>query len=75
MIPNYHRLMRLRRKIGADPRPFTPITPRPLRCNRYWRIVREIRQLEAGLVGHIREDVADVLERRQRACLADRRTW
>lgn len=63
-IPNYHRLMRLRRKISADPRPFTPIPPMPSRQRRYWRIVREIRQLEAGLVRHIREHVADVLERR-----------
>jgi hypothetical protein len=58
-----HRLM-LRRKIGADPTPFTPIAPRPLQQRRYWRIVREIRQLEAGLVQHARSDVFDVLERR-----------
>jgi hypothetical protein len=63
-IPGWHRLMRLRRKIGADPVPFTPIAPRPVSHRKYWRIVREIRALEAGLVGHVREDVADVLQRR-----------
>jgi hypothetical protein len=63
-IPNYHRLMRLRRKIGASLVPFSPIAPRPSRQRKYWRVVREIRRLEAGLIGHIREDVADVLERR-----------
>ena len=63
-IPNYHRLMRLRRKIGADPRLFTPIEPRSSRQRRYWRIVAEIRRLEAGLVQHARRDVCDVLERR-----------
>jgi len=63
-IPHYHRLMRLRRKIGADPRPFTPIAPKRRNAYRYWRIVREIRQLEAGLVQHARQDVSAVLERR-----------
>jgi hypothetical protein len=48
--------MRLRRKIGADPRPITPIA----------RVPCEIRRLEAGLVAHIREDMADVLECRDR---------
>ncbi|MBV9533643.1 MAG: hypothetical protein JO283_21915 [Bradyrhizobium sp.] len=55
--------MRLRRKIGAEAKPFTPIVPRPFSHRRYWRTVREIRALEAGLVGHVREDVADVLQR------------
>jgi hypothetical protein len=64
MLPGWHRLMRLRGKIGASLVPFTPIEPRPLLQRKYWRIVREIRQIEAELVGHIREDVADVLERR-----------
>jgi DNA invertase Pin-like site-specific DNA recombinase len=38
----------LRRKIGADLRPFTPIASRPRNHLRYHRIVAEIRQLEAG---------------------------
>ena len=64
MLAGWHRLMLLRRRIGASLVPFTSITPKPLRQRRYWRIVREIRQIEAGLIGHIREDVSDVLERR-----------
>ena len=64
MLTGWHRLMLLRRRIGASLVPFTSITPKPLRQRRYWRIVREIRQIEAGLIGHIREDVSDVLERR-----------
>jgi len=28
-FPNYHRLKRLRRKIGASPAPVSPIEPRP----------------------------------------------
>ena len=62
-IPNYHRLMRLRRKIGASLVPFSPIAPRPLAQRRYWRIVVENHQFEQGLIGHAREDIADVLER------------
>jgi hypothetical protein len=64
MLVGWHRLMLLRHKIGASPVPYTSITPKPLRQRRYWRIVLEIRQIEARLVGHIREDVSDVLERR-----------
>jgi hypothetical protein len=63
-IPGLNRALYLRRRIGASLVPFTPIAPKPLRCRRYWRIVLEIRQIEARLVGHIREDVSDVLERR-----------
>jgi hypothetical protein len=63
-IPQYHRLMRLRRKIGASLVPFSPIAPRSPRQRRYWKIVAEIRRLEAALVQHARCDVADVLERR-----------
>ena len=63
-IPNLHRLKRLRRKIGADSQLFTPIASKPSYATRYWRIVAEIRQLEAGLVQHARRDVCDVIERR-----------
>jgi hypothetical protein len=51
-IPNWHKLARLRRKISADPRPFTPIAPRPPRQRKYWKIVHQIREIEAGLVRH-----------------------
>ena len=64
MLPGWHRLMRLRRKIGADPQPFTPIAPMPPRCKRYRRIVAEIRRIESGLITHLRADVCDVLQRR-----------
>ena len=65
-MPGYSRLVYLRRKLGLDPRPFRAIPPRPLKHCRYWRIVTEIRQLEARLVGHLMVDVNDVLERRLR---------
>ena len=59
--------MSLRRKIGVSSEPFTPL-PRdpPLRRHyeRYDRIVAEIGELEAKLIGHLRRDVNDVLERR-----------
>jgi hypothetical protein len=64
MLPNWHRLMRLRRKIGAPPVPFTKIASKPSYATRYWRIVAEIRALEAGLVHHVSAGVNDVLERR-----------
>jgi hypothetical protein len=63
-VPGLHRVAWLRRRIKADPRPFTPIASKPASARRYWRIVAEIRRLEACLVRHAREDVADVLERR-----------
>lgn len=66
MLTGWHRLMFLRRKISASPVPFSAIPPRPLRQRRYWRIVLEIRQIEAGLAQHARTDVADVLDRRER---------
>jgi hypothetical protein len=64
-IPHYHRPMRLRRKIGADPRPFAPLPERPRRHTRFHRIAAEIRVLEFGLVGHLGE-INRVLERRIR---------
>jgi hypothetical protein len=57
--------MRLRRKIGADPRPFAPLPERPRRHTRFHRIAAEIRVLEFGLVGHLGE-INRVLERRIR---------
>ena len=54
----------MRRRIGAG-KPFTPIEPRPLHHRRYWRTALEIRRLEAELVGHLRNDVCAVLERRR----------
>jgi hypothetical protein len=64
-IPGFGRLLYLRRKIGADPKPFTPIAPRPRTHVRYHRIADQIRALEERLVGHLGGIVSD-LERRIR---------
>ena len=63
-VPGLHRLRWLRRRLGADPRPFTPLPPKPPHWRRYWRLAREVRTLEEALVRHGREDVAGVLEKR-----------
>jgi hypothetical protein len=63
-IPGYSRILYLRRRIGAEPRLFSPIVPRPKHHTRYHRIVAEIRALEARLLGHLRHDVNGVVEKR-----------
>ena len=63
-IPGYNRVLSLRRKIGADLQLFSPIAPRPKTHLRYKRIAEEIGELETRLVGHLRTDINDVLERR-----------
>jgi hypothetical protein len=63
-IPRLHRVRYLRRRIAADPAPFTPLPAKPLHARRHWRIAREIRWLERALIEHGRRDVAAVLERR-----------
>jgi hypothetical protein len=63
-IPSLHRIAWLRRRLNADPRPFTALPPRPLQNRRHWRLAREIRRLEAELIQHARLDVIEVLERR-----------
>jgi hypothetical protein len=65
-VPGLNRLLYLRRKLGLDPKPFSPIPPRPRHHTRYRRIADEIRALEAGLVGHLQTDINDVLARRIR---------
>jgi hypothetical protein len=65
-VPGLNRLRYLRRKIGLELRPFSPIPPRPSSHVRYNHIVAEIHQLEAGLVGHLQTDINDVLARRIR---------
>jgi hypothetical protein len=64
-VPNLHRVMRLRRLIGVDQRPFTPLPKRPRHHIRFHRIAAEIRTLEHGLVGHLGGINRD-LERRAR---------
>jgi hypothetical protein len=63
-IPGLNRLIGLRRRLGADLRPFSPLPAGPIRRLKDKRLVLEIERLEAGLVGHLREDINDVLERR-----------
>jgi hypothetical protein len=64
------RLRWLRKLAGADPRPFTEL-PAEAPPQAYWRGRRwhlrhlyEIRQIEARLLAHARDDVATVLENR-----------
>jgi hypothetical protein len=60
-----HQVARLRKKLGADPRPFAPLPERPRSYTRFHRIAAEIRALEFGLVGQLGE-INRVLERRAR---------
>jgi hypothetical protein len=62
-IPSLHRIAWLRRRIGADPQPFTALPAKPLQNRRHRRLAREIRALEARLVEH-GEAIASVLEKR-----------
>jgi hypothetical protein len=64
-LPGYTRALYLRSRIGASPILFSPIAPKPLRARRYSALVREIRAIEAGLIGNLRENVNNVLERRE----------
>lgn len=64
MLKGWHRMMLLRRRIGASLVPFSPIEPKPLYRRRYWHAVVEIRQIEGALIGYLREDIGNVLERR-----------
>jgi hypothetical protein len=51
--PGLWQIRQLRQRIGADPRPFSPLPKRPRSHTRYHRIVDEIRALERGLVGYL----------------------
>jgi hypothetical protein len=62
-VPGWHRCCWLRKRIGADPRPFTPLPAMSLRHHRLRRLAREIRALEKALIAH-GENVAGVLENR-----------
>ena len=62
-VPGFGRILYRRRKIGVGLRPFSPIPPRPRRNTRYWRTVAQIRAIEARLVGHLKTDINEVLER------------
>jgi hypothetical protein len=62
-MPGIHRVARLRRKIGADPRPFTPLPKRPKHHVRFHRIVQRIHAEEAGLVDYLGTIVHDLQRR------------
>jgi len=64
-VPGVHRVSRLRRKIGADPRPFTPLPKRPRHHIRFHRVVAQILFEERALLGHL-QTVTHDLERRIR---------
>jgi hypothetical protein len=61
--PGIHRVVRLRRKIGADPRPFIPILQRPKSHVRFHRIAERIRAEEASLVDYLGTIVHDLRRR------------
>jgi hypothetical protein len=61
--PGIHRVARLRRKIGADPRPFTALPKRPKHHVRFHRIVERIRAEEGGLVDYLGTIVHDLQRR------------
>jgi len=52
-IPGLDRIKQLRRRIGVDERPFSPLPRRQRRHLRYHRIADEIRLLESRLVSHL----------------------
>jgi hypothetical protein len=63
-IPGYIRILYLRRRVKAEPRPFAPIASRPRSHVKYHKLVAEIRALEHALLAHLRTEVNDVIERR-----------
>jgi len=65
-LPGVHRVSRLRRKIGADPRPFTPLPKRPKHHARFHRVVAQILFEERALLGHLQTLTRD-LDRRIRS--------
>ena len=65
-VPGVHRVSRLRRKIGADPRPFTPLPKRPKHHARFHRVVAQILFEERALLGHLQTLTRD-LDRRIRS--------
>jgi hypothetical protein len=59
------RIKYLRAKLGADPRPLTPLPPRARfgGALRYDRLAAQIRLHEARITGHARKVVTDLTER------------
>jgi hypothetical protein len=63
--PAVHRVARLRRKLGADPRPFAPLPARPPGRSKAYheRLIERIRAEEQALVEHL-GTITRALERR-----------
>ena len=59
-VPGVHRVARLRREIGADPRPFTPLPKRPRHHIRFHRVVTRILFEERALLGHLQTVTHDL---------------
>jgi hypothetical protein len=59
------RIMRWRRQIGADQRPFAPILRNPRARHRIHEIIRRIYAAEAALVGRLAEINDDLEQRRE----------
>jgi hypothetical protein len=55
---------RLAARYGVSGELFASIAPRPLSHRRFWRLALELREIEAGLVQYLSEDIRAVLERR-----------
>jgi hypothetical protein len=63
-VPGWARAKWLRRRLGASPQLFTAIEPRPHNHRRYWRLARELREIEAGIARYLGVNICDVLEKR-----------
>jgi len=64
-MPAVRRIAKLRRQIGADPHPFTPIKRNPRARHRVHAIIRKIYAAEAELVSALGQVNCD-LDRRLR---------
>lgn len=63
-VPGLSRIVYLRRRLHADPTPFTPLPKKRPGAWKHFALCREVRRLEAALIAHARDDVAVVLEKR-----------
>jgi hypothetical protein len=61
-VPWPARIAFLRRRLHADPRPFTALPAK--RSRKHLALCREVRRLEVALIAHARDDVVAVLEKR-----------
>jgi hypothetical protein len=63
-VPWRARIAFLRRRLHADPTPFSPLPAKGPRACKHLALCREVRRLEGTLLAHARDDVGLVLERR-----------